>query len=89
MRIFAGKENNMIETNRRYKMNEQVYIFAEFSNGLPHVLKGRVCGVVKGAGIYEYVYQIETAGTLYFRFPDTIFRSVDEIKDELNNLVVE
>lgn len=79
----------MIDLNRRYKMNEEVYVFDGFSHGLPSISKGRVCGVVKGEGIYKYFYQVETPEKTFFRFPDAIFKSVDEMKEELINLVVE
>ena len=79
----------MIELNRRYKINEPVFIFADFENGLPHIYKGRICGVVKGNSIYEFIYQVETAKTIFFRFPDTIYKSVDEMKEDLTNLIAE
>ena len=79
----------MIELNRRYKMNEEVYIFEGFSNGLPSISKGRVCGVLEAEGVYKYIYQVETPVKAVFRFPNAIYKSIDEMKDELINLVVE
>ena len=78
----------MIDLNRRYKINEEVYVFGNFENGAPHIYKGRICGVVKGSGIYEFIYEVETSATIFFRFPDTIYKSVDEMKNELTNLIV-
>ena len=70
-------ENNNF--NRRFKMNEEVFIFADFQQGMPHIYKGRIIGCVKVSGIYEYIYQVETALSIYFRFPDSIFKSIEEI----------
>ena len=78
-----------MELNRRYKLNEEVYVFESFSCGLPNIVKGRICGVLKGEGIFEYVYQVETPERVLFRFPNAIYKSVEEMKEELINLVVE
>ncbi len=77
----------MIDLNRRYRINEEVYIFADFENGLPHIYKGKVAGVVKGCGVYEFIYQIETQKSVFFRFPDSIYKSMDEMRDNLAELV--
>lgn len=78
-----------MELNRRYKLNEEVYVFEDFSSGLPSISKGRICGVLKGEGIYEYFYQVETPSKTFFRCPNAIYKSVEEMKEELINLVVE
>lgn len=78
-----------MELNRRYKLNQKVYIFGNFENGVPHVYEGTIKGVVLGYGIYEFIYQVETAATTFFRFPDAIFLSVKEMQTELQNLLVE
>ena len=80
-----------MDLNRLYKVNEQVYIFVDYmNNGLPTIVKGVVVGVVKQtAGIYKFVYRIDAANVAYYRFPDAIFKSVQEIADEIKNYVVE
>lgn len=79
----------MIDLNRKYKFNEEVYIFADFENGLPRIEKGRICGIGESNGIYKFRYLIEAHGTDYYRFPDAIFKSIEEMKEELINFVVE
>ena len=75
--------------DRLLKYGEEVYIFAQFENGLPHILKGKVIGILKSDGIYKFVYQIETSETIYFRFADGIYKSVAEIEEDVKNLVVD
>lgn len=76
-----------MELNKQFKYGEEVYIFADFQNGLPHVYKGRITGLSSCGGIYSFVYHVETATTTFFRFPDGIFRSVDEAAAIIKELV--
>lgn len=76
----------MLDLKRRYKLNEEVYIFADFTDGLPCIYKGKISGVLKGSGIYEFIYQVETATSIFFRFPDAIFKSVEEMAEHLRDL---
>lgn len=78
-----------MELNRRYKLNQKVYIFGNFENGVPHVYEGVIKGVVKGCGVYDFIYQVETPVTIFFRFPDAIFLDIKEMQTELQNLLVE
>lgn len=78
-----------MELNRRYKFNEEVLIYDGFHEGKPHICKGRVCGAMKGTGIYEFVYEIDTGFKLLFRTPDAIYRSVEEMQADLLELIVE
>lgn len=78
-----------METNRRYKLNQEVYVLGRFENGLPHIYKGKICGVVGGCGVYDFIYQVQTSVTLFFRFPDAIFLSLDEIRESISDLVVD
>lgn len=78
-----------MELDRRYKFGEEVFIYTDFENGLPRIEKGRVCGAIEAQGIYSFKYCVNAHGTLYYRLPDAIYKSIDEIKDELTNLLEE
>ena len=80
-----------MDLNRLYRVNEKVYVFANhFNNGLPRIVKGVVVGVVKQPqGIYNFQYIVEAENNTFYRFPDAIFKSVEEIADEIKNYVVE
>lgn len=74
--------------NKKFKFGAKVYIFADFREGLPHVFEGRIVGLTTiPSGIYKYVYQVETSTSIYFRFPDAIFESVDEAAAMIKDLV--
>lgn len=77
----------MIDFKRRYKINEEVYIFGDFSGGLPSIYKGKITGVQKGSGIYEFLYHVEAQNFIFLRFPDAIFKSVEEMAESLRDLV--
>ena len=78
----------MLDLKRRYKLNEEVYIFADFTDGLPCIYKGKIAGVIKGNAIYEFIYQVETLTSIFFRFPDAIFKSVEEMAESLKQLAI-
>lgn len=77
-----------MELNRRYKLNQKVYIYGNFENGVPHIYEGVIKGVVLGHGVYEFIYQVETDVTTFFRFPDAIYLSLEEMREELSELIV-
>ena len=79
-----------MELNRLYKINQRVYIFADYiRNGLPQILSGVVVGVIKQRnGIYNFIYRIESENVAYYRFPDAIFVSEEEVSSEIKNFIV-
>lgn len=79
-----------MKDEREYKIGEEVLIFAHLTMGRPTIEKGRIAGVQKAtACIWDYVYFVET-GTGYFsRFPDTIYKGVEEMGEALKDLVAE
>lgn len=79
-----------MDLNRKFKYNEEVLIFDdELENGLPRVLKGRVTGILQGKGIYSFRYQVESPNGLHYRFPDAVYKSVEEITADIVNLIAE
>ena len=78
--------------NKLHKFGAAVYFFingAYGENGLPTIARGSICGVLKGEGIYNFIYQIESHGYVFTRVPDAIYESLDELKADIENLVAE
>lgn len=77
-----------MKDERKYKIGEEVLIFSHLAMGQPTIEKGRIAGVQKAnACVWDYVYFVET-GTGYFsRFPDAIYKSVEEMGEALKDLV--
>ena len=75
---------------RTYRINEEVFIFEMSpSDELPVIIKGRVVGVLSENTIFKFRFQILSNGNLYFRHPIAIFKTLDEIRDCFNDMIIE
>ena len=79
-----------MKDERKYKIGEEVLIFSPLVMGNPTIEKGRVAGVQRAnACIWDYRYFIETPAGLFPRFPDAIYKSVEEMGEALKDMVIE
>ena len=74
--------------NRKFRYGEEVFIFANFERGLPHIYKGVVSGLTKSFH-GGFTYYVEACGMVYVRGSDAIYSSVAEMAKDLPLLVVE
>lgn len=74
---------------KNIKMNQDVYIV--MSNGeMFDIVKGKVAGCYQvNSSIYKYRYIIDTPLGRRERFGDAIFKSPQEIADNISNYVIE
>lgn len=77
--------------NKHFKVGEKVYIF---DNRLeePRIIEGTIIGAMKTEGIYDYIYWIDSPYSEYGekcqRYPYHIYRSLEELKEDVLNYVV-
>lgn len=79
-----------MKDERKFKIGEEVMIFAHLVMGQPAIEKGRIAGVQKAnACVWDYKYFVETPAGYFPRFPDAIYKSVEEMGEALKDLVAE
>ena len=74
--------------NKTFKMNERVFYFDNFVEK-PQIVEGRIVGAIEKDDIYKFVYFVQgSAGDPTPRRPYQIYKTLDELKDDILNYAV-
>lgn len=73
---------------RTYRINEEVFIFEGVADEVPTIIKGRVVGALSEDSIFAFNYQIRANCKFYYRHAHAIFKSLDEVRDFVNDMFI-
>ena len=72
------------------KIGQEVLLFTMDGTGSPYIIRGYVSGALsKNIAGAKYIFQIQTSHGTIWRLASELWASVQDIKDDLENLVEE
>jgi len=74
---------------KKIKYGQKAYIFAYMSAGAVQIEKGTVTGIRKCNSIFTHEYEVSTGSGSYWRTPDVIWNTLEELKKDLDDMVKE
>ena len=74
--------------NNEIKYGKEVYFFDDYNvGGHVRIIKGKVTGIYHALPD-KIMFIVDGSGSHVYREADALYTSVEEIKEELNNLIV-